>query len=264
MTTSKTQGIVLNSFDYGDNDKIITIFSEKFGKFSFLGMGVNKIISKNKYSLLTFSLSDFEVFKSRKNSSLSKLKTGILINNHLQISTSYDNYLYASAICSTIEQGMEFGQKNFKLFQNLKFYLQSFSQNENPLTSFVAFLFFNLKFFGGRWQLNRCFRCQKRSQIFRCFSLQEYGMICPNCWQANDQLQDQIWLHFLYNWDQKDFKEAINKFIPINYLIVLTKTLINYYQEILGIDNLAFRQILNKHFFQNETFLNYTYSVLTR
>ncbi|SRX61518.1 DNA repair protein RecO [Mycoplasma mycoides subsp. capri] len=93
------KGIVLNSFDFQDYDKIITIYSNLYGKISLVCLGVNKIKSKNKYGINYLSYSNFEIFKSKNKFNLSKLKRSELINSFNHISTDFNfKYYYFISI----------------------------------------------------------------------------------------------------------------------------------------------------------------------
>ena len=53
MIEQTVEGIVIRNVDYNDSDRIVSILNEK-GLFSIYAKGVNKIASKNAYSLNIF------------------------------------------------------------------------------------------------------------------------------------------------------------------------------------------------------------------
>lgn len=263
MGAIKLTGIVLDSFDYEESDKIVTIYSDKLGKISFIAMGVNKPESKNKYSLLTFSKSEFEIFKSRHPDSLSKLKTGNLLVSNLKISQTYNNYLYTSIITKIILQATNFREKNFALYSILEKALTIIKDDDSPFTVLCYFLFYAMKYFGGGWLLNSCIRCKHKSKVYRLFSFEEYGLICPNCQLPNEKEQRHEFINFLQNLHLQTFNETIQTQVEISFLIVLAKALLDYYKTILGIINTPLIMLEKMPVFQPEVFMNYTYSVLT-
>ncbi|MEI7830472.1 MAG: DNA repair protein RecO [Prolixibacteraceae bacterium] len=48
----KTEGIVLHGLKYGDNGRIVTVYTESFGRYSFILQGIHAKKSSNKVNLL--------------------------------------------------------------------------------------------------------------------------------------------------------------------------------------------------------------------
>jgi len=55
----QTEGIILSGSDFGEADRIFTVFTEKFGKITAAARGVRQMKSKLRCNLETFSLSRF-------------------------------------------------------------------------------------------------------------------------------------------------------------------------------------------------------------
>ncbi|PPE05199.1 DNA repair protein RecO [Williamsoniiplasma lucivorax] len=253
MATTMFKGIVLNSMDYEDYDRIITVYSDKYGKIGMIALGVNKPTSKNKYALQTFNLAEFEIFKSRQKHTLSKLKTAILIQDHFQIAQNYDNYLYASAIGKIIDQATQPRQKNYRLYRILCDFLEVLNLNQAPLANFIAALVKILHFFGGNWVLNQCYRCFKTYKVYRSFSFQDYGLVCPNCVDEADQLQDVAFINHLISLKKPHSEQNQLAQMPIKYLIFILKHLLIYYEQVLGIWNPILAKIEQKDYLKNFT-----------
>ncbi|AVN63632.1 MULTISPECIES: DNA repair protein RecO [Mesoplasma] len=264
MSEVKIRGIVLDSLNYEENDKIITVYSDEFGKLSFIALGANKASSKNNYSLNVFSESDFEIFKSRKTQSISKLKTGILVRDNFKIAKSYNNYLFASIISSVILQEELFYNKDFKLFDMLREAIRNINDEVNPFSNMVWFLFYSLKNFGGYWELNKCYRCNKASKIYRKFDLQHYGLVCPNCINENEEEHDYEFIKYLQRMDNNTFF-TIQKFpINVSFEIIISKLLLSYYLNEIGIYSYPMNEILKKEVYKDDSFWEYTHKVLTK
>ncbi|ATZ18790.1 DNA repair protein recO [Williamsoniiplasma somnilux] len=264
MAATIFNAIVLDSFDFDENAKIVTTFSDKFGKIAFVALGVNKVSSKNRYSIQTFSNSEFEVFKSKKYNGLSKLKTGILINQNNNIANNYDDYLYVSCISKIIISGTNFDQKNYKLYNLLNETIKIINNKKSSFSCFAFFLFYAMNFFGGSWSLNQCLRCKRTNPIIKTFSFNDFGIICHNCFQENDTEYSYEFISFLKKINDNNIAYMIEQVNNSSFLIALLYALITYYQKVLGIDNNLFSFLLNKKIFSKENLLNNTYSVLTK
>lgn len=70
----KTKGIVLNTFKYSDNSVVSTIYTEQFGRLSFLVNGVHSKKSKTKFNLLQqLFILDLDIYY-KDNRGLQKIK----------------------------------------------------------------------------------------------------------------------------------------------------------------------------------------------
>lgn len=265
MAEKLVQGIVLKSFDFQDYDKVVTIYSDKYGKMCFVALGVNRPHSKNMYSLNTFSLSNFELFKSRSKFSLSKLKTGNLVDGNLGLTKIYNNYLFASLITSIILQDEQFTSKNYKLFKMLEISISNFSKNKNPFSTLVWFMFYVLKFLGGEWNLDICYRCNTKSRLYRKFDFNDYGLVCHNCFNPLvEERQNHEFIEYLMKVSKNNFHSVFQEPINVSYEIILSKLLFMYLKDELGIISKPIDEILSKEIYKDEEFKQYTYNVLTK
>ncbi|MBU1159875.1 DNA repair protein RecO, partial [Patescibacteria group bacterium] len=62
----QTEGIILRKSNFGEADRILTIFTEKFGKISAVAQGVRYLKSKLRYNLETMSRSRIGLVASKK------------------------------------------------------------------------------------------------------------------------------------------------------------------------------------------------------
>ncbi len=63
--TYKTEGIIIKRINYGEADKILTIFTKNYGKIRVVAKGVRKITSKRKGILELFNRNIFHVVKGK-------------------------------------------------------------------------------------------------------------------------------------------------------------------------------------------------------
>ncbi len=64
MRTHKDTVVIIKSSNYGEADKIITVYSKESGKFALIAKGIRRIESKNRGNLQTFSLSKISYYKA--------------------------------------------------------------------------------------------------------------------------------------------------------------------------------------------------------
>jgi len=113
-----TEAIVLKSINYKDKDKIYTVFTERYGKFSIVGRGVRKISSKRGGNL--DSLNHISIKVTEMDNGLKNLDEVIVLNSFKDIKANYPKslkaYYFAELINKNIEESFE-DPKVFKLFK---------------------------------------------------------------------------------------------------------------------------------------------------
>lgn len=263
MTPVVTKGLILQSFDYEETSKIVTVLTENYGLVTLIAPGVNKITSKNRYSLTTFTFGEYIFFPARYKNRLSKLKTGHFINDNLTISESYNNYLYACSISQIIQMTQESWEFNREIFWDLNLALSNFNSDQQPLSNFVRFLFYYLPLFGGPALNYNCVRCARRFPNYQLFSLSDLGWVCFNCQDVSEINQETEWLNFIKKLEANTFQSSQNEYLETEYFLILGKALLDYYQNILGITNTALKLVSEKPMFKNLVQEIYTNSVLT-
>lgn len=59
VNSYKTQGIILKRVNFGEADRIITLYTKRFGKITLIAKGIRKMTSRKRGSLEIFNLVDF-------------------------------------------------------------------------------------------------------------------------------------------------------------------------------------------------------------
>src|SRR3989344_3677723 len=65
QSSYKAEGIILKRINFGEADKIITVFTKQYGKLKILGKGIRKITSRRAPHLELFNLTRFTLHKGR-------------------------------------------------------------------------------------------------------------------------------------------------------------------------------------------------------
>lgn len=65
MSLQKDQVIILKSTNFGEADKILTVFGREHGKFTIFARGVRKIESRNRGSIQTLSIADINFYRGQ-------------------------------------------------------------------------------------------------------------------------------------------------------------------------------------------------------
>lgn len=178
MNTIKTRGMVLKTQDYKENDKLIWIFTEDFGKVSVIAKGARKNKSKNFSNTMPFCFGEYVLYKGR---TMYSLNEGRVIDSFQDILDDYDTLIYGSYLTELVDIAME-EEKCQELFVNL---IKSFYLMKNKAVDLNilarAFEIKLLKSTGYGISLDSCCVCGKALKTSSLISFQFYGGLCEEC-----------------------------------------------------------------------------------
>ena len=133
----KTFGINLKSYNLGDSDKIIVIFSREYGKIKAVAKGCRKPKSKFSGRLEVFGYNNLLISKGKKDLDfLSQVETA---ENLQHIRNSYENIEAGLYFLWVIDRATVDGQPNPALFDLLLSCLQALAHRQKPLINIKQF-----------------------------------------------------------------------------------------------------------------------------
>ncbi len=166
MNTIKTRGIVLKTQEYKENDKLLWIFTEEFGKVTVIAKGARKSKNKNFSNTLPFSFGEYVLYKGR---TLYTLNEGRIIDSFQDI------------LNELIDIAIEEGESHPIFIDLVKcFYLMRNKAIDLDLLA-RAFEVKVLKATGYGISLENCALCGNKINTTDYISFQFYGGICNQC-----------------------------------------------------------------------------------
>jgi DNA repair protein RecO (recombination protein O) len=185
MPDFSTQATILRTIDYGDSDKIVTLFTSRYGKIVAIAKGAKKSLKRFGGTLELFSLVDV-VWSRGGRKGLPILKEATVIEPFDRIRTDIFKTAYACFWSELIYKWMEEGQKHYPSFELLTHVLSCLDEDEID-DDFLSILF-QVKFLalcGFAPNLERCSVCQKPIDAFSeklvAFNFKKGGVICLEC-----------------------------------------------------------------------------------
>lgn len=182
----KTTGIILNSKDVGEHDRIITCFTQDYGRVDLRAKAVRKMTSKLRAGLQPFCLSYLEFVEGRHG----YIATEAMCRECFWENSSPDSIMVLNALRDFFLHFVRGHQKDARLWDFLNSFLREFIQKPdaslNPL--------FNVEY--ARWniialcgygpELRRCVVCRNFVDPFHeiFFSKSEGGLVCQRCREA--------------------------------------------------------------------------------
>lgn len=179
MIIINTQGIVLKSVTYKENDLILTIFTRKLGKISAIARGAKKSKSTLLSSSQIFAYANFTL---KKEGNMYRVTQSEIIKSFYSLSYNFEAFSYATHILKLIDNSLIDNQSNNRLFILLAQSLYLYSEEKVDMEYIT--LCFELKFLdyiGFRPIVNYCVNCNKKELDNILFNVYEGGVLCEDC-----------------------------------------------------------------------------------
>lgn len=171
--------MVLKVADYGENDKLVWLFTDKLGKISAIAKGAKKSKSKSFSITLPFCFGEYTIFKGK---SMYILSEGKIIESFQGFLSDLNTLTYASYICELIDISMvdeESNREMFKIMVSALYLLKSRAIDDDMLLRIYELNI--LKQTGYAINFNQCGICRKKIEVSNYISLHYYGGICDEC-----------------------------------------------------------------------------------
>lgn len=128
MKFIKTKGLVIKKIDFGEGDRIITVFSENFGKIDLLVKGIRKSKKRDQSSVDLLTLSNFTFYKKGDNFILNTIDS---IEFFYDLKKNIEKLEIVSYIFSVINEVVLPGERKKEFFQRIEKALYFIIKNEN-------------------------------------------------------------------------------------------------------------------------------------
>lgn len=173
--------LIIKSSDFGEADKLVTVFSETYGKLRAVARGIKKPKSSLRSCVQPFCYSQLHFYRGRD---LELITQGKLLDFFGNSREDLERTLYSIYLMEVLDKSLLDRMPVPGLFRLTLHTLQSINnQGLNPL--FIRRFELNLAVhLGYRPILNQCVSCGQREGLAG-FNLAEGGMICRDCAQAS-------------------------------------------------------------------------------
>ncbi len=181
----KTDGIVLNEIRYKETSKIINVYTKGYGKISIMAQGAYKPKSVLIASTQSFSLSEFNLQKSREFYYINGVD---LLESHYGIRENMNRMFYGYYLLELLNLSTPVEEENEKLFLLLQKGLKILSNlNEDYLKFVVSYELKFISFLGYRPNMTSCVICNNEDNFNIRFSFTEGGIICDDCFHLDNR-----------------------------------------------------------------------------
>lgn len=183
----RLEGIILARQDWGEADRMITIFTAKQGKLRMIAPGARKPSSRKSGHLELFTHGRFVVAKGRTFDKITQAET---VAYFPELRMELEKISAAYVLVELVDRFLEEEDENALVYQLLYRALGWLEESERPL---LLLHFFELKllgYVGYQPQLFYCQQCEEEAQpTNQFFSIAEGGLICASCQQKSKAVQ---------------------------------------------------------------------------
>ena len=173
--------IVLSRMDYGEADRIVTLFSRQQGKFRAIAKGARRPLSRLGPHLEYFSRSQLMLARGRELDVVTGAETA---DAHLGIRTDLDAFGHASHMAELLSRLTEDRQENAAVFDLLASSLRLLADGLNPFHVTRHYELALLSLSGFRPEIVHCVECRgPLTQSPHLFSVERGGLLCEACHQ---------------------------------------------------------------------------------
>lgn len=175
-----TQGIVLKAIDYGEKDKIISIFTAEKGRVSAILKGVRRVTSRLKYASQPFCYANFSLSGRTELLTVTDVSE---ITNFFDITQSYAKMICGSAMLEMVDNAVALDEPDPILFEALRRALGLLSDTDiSPDLVLMRFAIGLFKVSGYAMNLKTCHVCGKPlNQDKVVFDLDAGQFCCYKC-----------------------------------------------------------------------------------
>jgi DNA repair protein RecO (recombination protein O) len=173
----KVEGIVIRTSDYGETNKIVTVYTRELGKIGLMARGAKKPSSRLSAIAQLFT---YGYFLIQPSNGLGTLQQGESISSMKHIKADIYLTAYASYIIELTDKAVEEKKTNPFLFEML---FQTLTYINEGFDSEIVTMIYEMKMLhviGLYPHLNSCANCNETEARFS-FSISEGGFLCHNC-----------------------------------------------------------------------------------
>lgn len=204
----RVEAIVLRHSDWGEADRLLSLYTHSMGKVRAIGKGVRKLQSRKAGHLEPFTRVQLLLAHGRDMYIITQAET---LDAYQPVRDSLDRLGYAAYIVELLDQFTFEEGENQALFRLLADTLSRLCTFPNPALVVRYYEVRLLDLLGFRPQLFQCVRCQAEIKAEDQFISAELGgALCPRCGVATPGAQpiSMIALKYLRHFQRSPFQEA--------------------------------------------------------
>lgn len=227
------QAIVLGHIEYGEADRILTLFTYEQGKITAIAKGVRKIHSHKAGHLEPFTYVNLFLAKGRNLDIITQAET---VDPYIGIREDLNRVAFASYVVEVLDRFTYEEGQNTGLFRLLADTLSRLAHQDNLETVVHFYEIRILDLLGFRPQLFVCIDCGKTIVAEdQFFSPLVGGVVCPRCGASRAEawrIEEDV-LRYLRHLQRSKWKQVESLIIPEKIEAGLSELVERYFTYLL-------------------------------
>ncbi|MFX3674416.1 MAG: DNA repair protein RecO [Paenisporosarcina sp.] len=178
---NRIEGIVLKTQDYGESNKIVTLYSREVGKITAMARGAKKPASRLSAITQPFTHGSFLIQQGR---GMGTMQQGEQVESYRHIREDIEATAYASFVVELIDRAVEDRTPQTAIFNLLQQALHAISEEYDPEAIALFVEWKMLPVTGIYPTLHQCVNCGATEGEF-AFSFQQIGFLCHRCFSLD-------------------------------------------------------------------------------
>lgn len=175
------EGIILGAKNWGEADKVMTVFTRERGMLRAAAFGCRRPRSALAGAMQMFVHADFQLAEGPR---LETVKTAVVRAHHAKLSADLTALAYATFVAEVVREFLPEGIPDEQFFDRLAEILTAF-ERRNPRVAALAAVLQILSAAGLRQTYERCLHCGTEITGDAFFHAGEGGALCPSCRTAD-------------------------------------------------------------------------------
>lgn len=242
MAMYQTEAVVLGARNWGDADKMMTLFTKERGLVKAAAFGCRRPRSPLAGGMQMFSYLDVQLSEGKR---VDTVRQCLLKQYYKKLSEDLTAMAYGSFVAEFLREFLPEGQPEPRMFAQLLLILAAFEQR-NPRVTALAAVYQLMEFTGLQLHYEHCVHCGKKIAGDAFFAASEGGALCGECRTPSAKPFPAALRHFIIGLRDFDWQQGRIQ-ISSTQLMAAEQLLLTYLQELMGrpLKSLAFIQQLS-------------------
>jgi DNA repair protein RecO (recombination protein O) len=204
----RTEALVIRHTNFGEADRILTLYSREKGKIRVVAKGARKLKSRKAGHLEPFTRVQLQLAKGRDLPIVTQAET---IEAYLNIRNSLEITAQAAYVLEILDRFTFDEEENRELYRMAYEALERLDSGVEPFYANRYFELHVMDTLGFKPELFACVKCRNPIEaVDQYFSAEQGGVVCPTCVGKVEGARpvSVTALKFLRHFQRSDFKEA--------------------------------------------------------
>lgn len=242
MGSYQTAAVVLGSRNWGEADKMVTLFTVERGLVEAAAFGCRRPRSPLAAGMQMFSSIEAQLTEGKR---LDTVRQCTLKRHYKKLSEDLEVMAYGSFVAEFLREFLPPGQAEPQMFARLLYILEAFEQRNPRVTALMAVIQL-LEFTGMQLHFEHCVHCGSSIVGDACFSMTAGGILCTDCREPGvEPFPDEL-RRFILSFRDYDWEHPQELKVTGSLLMQAEQVILTYLQSLLGrpLKSLAFIQQL--------------------